>query len=112
MHFWKDFYGMTSLPQGFKTELQGLKAVAAGRIDAFAFYHASIHEFEQPHILKVIIEVALFEVRILIHESGLSKISDSAIKTINQRIKYLHKSGEVKRIIERHSDPAYFYFPH
>jgi hypothetical protein len=112
LQYWKDFYGLKLFPQGFKTERQGLKAVAAGRIDAFVFFSASIQEFEQPDRLNIIKTLHPFELRLLIHERGLTKLTDSAIETINQRIEYLHKSGEVKRIIERHSDPAYFYFPH
>ncbi len=109
--FWADFFQLPNPPIGYHSALQGLKAVAAGRIDLFVFYGAAIEELENSNTLKIIKQIEPVEVRLLIHERALNTISENEIQRLNNQIHKLHADGWTESIIQKYSHPRYFYQP-
>ncbi|MAZ89943.1 MAG: hypothetical protein CL693_20090 [Cellvibrionaceae bacterium] len=109
--FWRDFIHIPKSPIGYRSPLQGLKAVASGRIDLFVFYSASIQDFDNTNVLRIVKSIEPFELRLIVHERGLGKITDEEIRILNKQIQRLHNNGSLQRIIEKHSNTQYFYQP-
>ncbi len=110
--FWQDFYTLKETPQAYNTSLQGLKALASGRIDLFLSPYATIiQSFEAPEALKVSKRIHPLEVNIVIHQKGINTLSKLQIEKIEKRIKHLHDAGVIKEIIKKYKADDDFYWP-
>ncbi len=108
---WKDFFGLDNPPIGFKSVTLGLRAVVAGRIDGYIAFASAASNFDTPEKLEVIKVLSPLALRLVVHERGLSKLSEKDIFDIDQRIQQLHKTEEIKDIVTKYVSSDYFYFP-
>lgn len=109
--YWLDFFELPSPPISYNSIQQGLKAVAAGRIDAFHSFTATTQDFPEPDIFKLVKQTKALEMVVLIHNRGLEKLSREKLNSAERRIKHLYTSGEIRKIIEKHSRPEHFQWP-
>lgn len=109
--YWKDFFGLPTPPTAFNSNLQGLKAVAAGRIDGYATFYATIDDFPNPDHLQIIKPIHPMELRILLHQRGIDKLPTDGLIKLNTRIKHMHKTGRIKALVEKYGDDNDFYWP-
>lgn len=109
--YWKHFFGLPSTPHGYTSMKNGLKAMAAGRIDLFLSFNAIKIDFITPYSLVRVKEIDPLELILLVQEEGVKKLSESDFERINLRIVDLYNNGTIKNIVKKYSSQEHFDWP-
>jgi ABC-type amino acid transport substrate-binding protein len=112
--YWREFLGIPFVPKGFGDSLQGLRALAAKRIDFFVYFSVGLQQFEQQHPgsqLELVKEVTPVAVRPIIFTERSQQDARSMANHLEQSIARLWQSGTVKSVVQRHSRLDYFHWP-
>jgi len=108
---WKDYVGLPFQPKGYAKPIQGLKSVAAGRIDLFLYPEYGLQEYEALHVTPELIlahELPPIEFRVVVFTGGLQESAYPLIAQLEHSQQRLWDSGVIKSIVEKYSEAEYF----
>jgi len=111
---WKGYVGLPFQPKGYTKPIQGLKSVAAGRIDLFLYPEYGLQEYEALDVMPELIlahEVSPLEFRLVVFTAGLQERAYPLIEQLENSQKVLRDSGMIKSIVESYSKAQYFVWP-